>query len=180
MVRAPVSPTDGLDPGRTLIRPASVRGRLSGRAQRLRAGWRRIAIAAGSGLTAAALAVAALSTLGGSGADRAADIVDQEAPQPPQAAPLAVDERLDDDRRVVAIDRSVVALPVSVGSIVEVVGLRPTVTEVDTEVIAASAEVVGVTDEAVLLVMDAEAAHRVGEIAHVGAISVFGRELPNP
>ncbi len=171
-----------------LTRPTSTARRWRGRIERVVAARRRVAVATGSGLLAAALTVVALSSLrsaadpAGSPTGRSADAVpmaatgaDRSNPVPPPPVDAA---GLDPDQRIIALERSSIALPVGVGAFVEVVGFRPTVTGVQAEVIASRVEVVGLTDEAVLVAVDAEAAYTIGEIAAIGRVTVLGRGLP--
>lgn len=144
-------------------------------------------IATGSGLLAAGLTVAALSSLR-SAADSAGPSIGRsddsittattDADRWKPIPPTPVDGvGLDPDKRIIALERSTIALPVAVGAVVEIVGFRPTVTDVRAEVIAPRAEVIGLTDEAVLVAVDAEAAYSVGEIAAVGQVTLLGREM---
>lgn len=180
MSRATVPSPDETTFTPTLVRPTSASHRLRGRFDRLRLVWRRVAIAAGAGLTAAGLTMAWLTagppngdrdrqTQGASDDAATGDLPADRAPAQDQA-PLA------DTERILALDRSTIALPVSVGSVVEVIGLRPTVADVRAEVIAARAGVVGVTDQAILVAVDADAAHRAAEIAAVGQVTILGRD----
>lgn len=167
----------------TLTRPSSRARRLRGRVDRLRTAWRRGAVAAGAGLLAAGATVAVLSQPPAAPpqAHRSESATDEGAsgPAPDVDPPLPTSPgraALDEDLRILALDRSTIALPVSVGSVVEVIGLRPTVTDVHAEVIAGRAEVVGVTDQAILVAVDAEAAHTAAEIAAVGRVTILGRD----
>lgn len=166
-----------------LTRPTSTANRLRGRLDRLRRVWRRVAVSGAAGLLAAGATTAWLTAgpLGpaedgglpaATGNPSTVDAVDVAPPTPAGRPALA------DDQRILALDRSGIALPVTPGSVVEVVGLRPTITDVRAEVLAARAEVVGVTDQAILVAVDADAAHAAAEIAAVGRVTILGREWP--
>lgn len=167
-----------------LVRPTSTAYRLRGRLGRLRLVWRRLAFAAGAGLLAAGLTMAWWAAPSSSERrDPQRTAVDESpfvagagepgSPETPTDRPA-----LGDDQRIVALDRSTIALPVTVGTVVEVIGLRPVGPDVRAEVIAARADVVGVTDEAVLVAVDADAAHQAAEVAAVGRVTILGRERP--
>ncbi len=180
MLRATGSPPD--TPSRTLVRPTSTTARLRGRLARLRLGWRRLAVAAGAGLSAAILTVVWLSSAPAEPDEVSTSNTGDTPPEEPATAepdPSAQHEnRIGADQRIVALERSTVEVPVTIGSVVEVIGLRPTVTDVQAEVIAPRAQVVGLTDDAVMVVLDVEAAHLAVELASEGRVAILGRERP--